>query len=93
MTKLIAAGCSNTAQGKKEGIHPAGQRYNSRGIITWPQIVAEKMGWDFVNLAVGGCDNTFIENLLNQISSKSDLNIVDKVEKIRCFPIFVLVEV
>jgi len=62
MTKLIAAGCSNTAQGEEGGKRIAGQRYHSRGIITWPQIVAERMNWDFVNIAVGGCDNTFIEN-------------------------------
>ena len=34
-------------------------------------------------------DKSFINNLLNQISSKSDLNLVNQVEKIRCFPIFV----
>ena len=34
-------------------------------------------------------DDIFIANLLNQISSKSDLNLVNQVEKIRCFPIFV----
>jgi len=34
-------------------------------------------------------DNTFISNLLNQISSKSNLNLVEQVEKIKCFPIFV----
>ena len=34
-------------------------------------------------------ENTFINNLLNQISSKSNLNLAEKVEKIKCFPIFV----
>ena len=34
-------------------------------------------------------DNTFINNLLNQISSKSNLNLVEQVKKIKCFPIFV----
>jgi len=34
-------------------------------------------------------DNTFIKNLLNQISSKSNLNLSEKVEEIKCFPIFV----
>ena len=34
-------------------------------------------------------DNTFIENLLNRISSKSKLNLHKKVEEIKCFPIFV----
>jgi len=69
MTKLIAAGSSDTEQGEQQRKHhpalknwPASQRYNKRGITTWPQIVAEKMGWDFVNIAVGGCDNAFIEN-------------------------------
>ncbi|MDC0054741.1 FAD-dependent monooxygenase [Candidatus Pelagibacter sp.] len=34
-------------------------------------------------------ENTFINNLLNQISSKSNLNLAKKVEEISCFPIFV----
>ena len=34
-------------------------------------------------------ENTFINNLLNQISSKSNLNLVEKVKEIKCFPIFV----
>ena len=34
-------------------------------------------------------DNTFINNLLNQISSKSNLNLFEQVKKIKCFPIFV----
>jgi len=34
-------------------------------------------------------ENTFINNLLNQISSKSNLNLAQKVEEITCFPIFV----
>jgi len=34
-------------------------------------------------------DNTFINNLLNQISSKSNLNLSEQVKEIKCFPIFV----
>jgi len=34
-------------------------------------------------------DNTFINNLLNRISSKSNINLNEKVEEIKCFPIFV----
>ncbi len=34
-------------------------------------------------------DKMFINNLLNQISSKSNMNLSEKVEKIKCFPIFV----
>ncbi len=34
-------------------------------------------------------ENTFINNLLNQISSKSNLNIAGQVEGITCFPIFI----
>ena len=34
-------------------------------------------------------DNTFINNLLNQISSKSNLNLSKRVKEIKCFPIFV----
>ena len=34
-------------------------------------------------------DNTFINNLLNQISSKSNVNLAEQVEEIKCFPIFV----
>ena len=34
-------------------------------------------------------DNTFVRNLLNKISSKSNLNLSEKVKDIKCFPIFV----
>ena len=34
-------------------------------------------------------ENTFINNLLNHISSKSNLNLAEKIEGISCFPIFV----
>ncbi len=34
-------------------------------------------------------DNTFVRNLLNKISSKSNLNLGEKVKDIKCFPIFV----
>ena len=34
-------------------------------------------------------ENTFINNLINQISSKSNLNLAEQVEEITCFPIFV----
>ena len=60
MTKLIAAGCSNTAQNPERNSRD--DRYGSRGIITWPQIVADRMGWDFVNIALPGCSNAYIEN-------------------------------
>ena len=34
-------------------------------------------------------DTTFMNNLLNQISSKSNLNLSEQVKDIKCFPIFV----
>ena len=34
-------------------------------------------------------DNTFINNLLNQISNKSSINLTERVKEIKCFPIFV----
>jgi len=34
-------------------------------------------------------DKTFINNLISQISSKSNLNLTDIVKEIKCFPIFV----
>ena len=34
-------------------------------------------------------DNTFINNLLNQISNKSNINLTERVKEIKCFPIFV----
>jgi len=34
-------------------------------------------------------DNAFINNVLNQISSKSNLNLSEQVKGIKCFPIFV----
>ena len=66
-------------------IYPINQNkeFNFISIIRKKLIQEEISNNDLFN------DNAFIENLLNQISSKSDLNIVDQVEKIRCFPIFV----
>ena len=34
-------------------------------------------------------DNTFTNNLLNKISSKSNLNLTEIVKEVKCFPIFV----
>ena len=34
-------------------------------------------------------DNSFINNLLSKISSKSNLKLIGKIEDIKCFPIFV----
>ena len=34
-------------------------------------------------------DKNFIDNLMNQISSKSDLNLTELVNEVKCFPIFV----
>jgi len=34
-------------------------------------------------------DNSFIDSLLNQISSKSNVNLKEKVKDIQCFPIFI----
>ena len=34
-------------------------------------------------------DSTFISNLLNQISFKSNVNLIENIEDIKCFPIFV----
>ena len=34
-------------------------------------------------------DNSFINSLLNQISSKSNINLTEQVKDIKCFPIFV----
>tara|TARA_Y100001970_G_scaffold213342_1_gene260704 strand:+ start:936 stop:2069 length:1134 start_codon:yes stop_codon:yes gene_type:complete len=34
-------------------------------------------------------DNIFVNNLLNQISSKSKINLIEQVKEIKCFPIFV----
>ena len=34
-------------------------------------------------------DNAFIDSLLNQISLKSNLNLLEQVKEIKCFPIFV----
>ena len=34
-------------------------------------------------------DNIFVNSLLNQISSKSNINLIEQVKEIKCFPIFV----
>ena len=66
-------------------IYPINQNkeFNFISIIRKELIQEEMSNKDLFN------DNTFISNLLNQISSKSNLNLVEQVEKIKCFPIFV----
>ena len=34
-------------------------------------------------------DNTFVNNLLSHICSKSNLNLIERVKEIKCFPIFI----
>ena len=66
-------------------IYPINQNkeFNFISIIIKELIQEEMSNKDLFN------DNTFISNLLNQISSKSNMNLVEQVEKIKCFPIFV----
>ena len=66
-------------------IYPINQKkeFNFISIIRKELNQEEVLNKDLFN------DDIFIANLLNQISSKSDLNLVNQVEKIRCFPIFV----
>ena len=66
-------------------IYPINQskEFNFISIIRKELIQEEMANKDLFN------DNTFINNLLNQISSKSNLNLVEQVKKIKCFPIFV----
>ena len=66
-------------------IYPINQNkeFNFISIIRKELIQEEMSNKDLFN------DNTFISNLLNQISSKSNLNLVEQVKKIKCFPIFV----
>ena len=66
-------------------IYPINQNkeFNFISIIRKELIQEEMSNKDLFN------DNTFISNLLNQISSKSNMNLVEQVEKIKCFPIFV----
>ncbi len=66
-------------------IYPINQKkeFNFISIIRKELIQEEILNKNLFN------DNTFINNLLNQISSKSNLNLVEQVKKIKCFPIFV----
>ena len=66
-------------------IYPINQskEFNFISIIRKELIQEEMANKDLFN------DNTFINNLLNQISSKSNLNLFEQVKKIKCFPIFV----
>ena len=66
-------------------IYPINQNkeFNFIAIIRKELIQKEIINKDLLN------DNTFKKNLLNEISSKSNLNLVEKVEKTKCFPIFV----
>ena len=66
-------------------IYPVNQykEFNFISIIRKELIHEEISNKDLFN------SNTFTNGLLNQISSKSNLNLIEQVEEIKCFPIFV----
>ena len=66
-------------------IYPVNQykEFNFISIIRKELIHEEISNKDLFN------SNTFTNSLLNQISSKSNLNLIEQVEEIKCFPIFV----
>ena len=66
-------------------IYPINQNneFNFISIIRKELIEAEISNKNFFN------DKTFVNNLINQISSKSNLNFNEFVKDIKCFPIFV----
>tara|TARA_Y100000816_G_C26082216_1_gene570532 strand:- start:308 stop:1441 length:1134 start_codon:yes stop_codon:yes gene_type:complete len=66
-------------------IYPINQykEFNFISIIRKELIHEEISNKDLFN------SNTFTNGLLNQISSKSNLNLIEQVEEIKCFPIFV----
>jgi hypothetical protein len=70
MTKLlIAGGCSITDQEYDS--------YKKHGIFTWPHLVAEEMGWDYLNVGKAGHGNDTIENnVYDAIIENQDREIV-----------------
>ena len=66
-------------------IYPINQNneFNFISIIRKELIKAEISNRDLFN------DKTFTNNLLNKISSKSNLNLTEIVKEVKCFPIFV----
>ena len=66
-------------------IYPINQNneFNFISIIRKELIEAEISNRNLFN------DKTFINNLINQISSKSYLNLIEIVKELKCFPIFV----
>ncbi len=66
-------------------IYPTNQNneFNFISIIRKELIEAEISNRNLFN------DKTFTNNLINQISSKSNLNLTELVNEIKCFPIFV----
>ena len=66
-------------------IYPINQNneFNFISIIRKELIEAEISNRDLFN------DKTFTNNLLNKISSKSNLNLTEIVKEVKCFPIFV----
>lgn len=68
-TLLIATGCSFT-----DFIE---SRYLKPGIDTWPDLVAEFMDWDLINVGKGGSGNDYICNAaIDAILENSDRDIV-----------------
>ena len=66
-------------------IYPINQKkeFNFIAIIRKELFKKEIINNDLLN------DNTFKNDLLKKISSKSNLNLIENVEKTKCFPIFV----
>ncbi len=66
-------------------IYPINQNneFNFISIIRKELIQAEISNRNLFN------DKTFTKNLINQISSKSNLNLTELVKEIKCFPIFI----
>ena len=66
-------------------IYPINQKneFNFISIIRKELIEAEILNRNMFN------DKTFTNNLINQISSKTNLNLTEIVKEVKCFPIFV----
>ena len=62
---------------------------NQNNEFNFISIIRKKLIEDEISNSNLFNDNNFINNLLNQISSKSNINLAERVKDTKCFPIFV----
>jgi len=75
MNKLIAFGCSNTyGEGLQDTWNTGDSRrwHGQPSKFAWPQLLADKMNLECVNMGEGGVSNKYIANLIAETEFQQD---------------------